>query len=89
MRIIEGFKLRNIAGETVVSGESIAQIDFRSLIVLNESAAYLWSNICDKEFDVPMLAKLLTKEYEVEMERAMVDAQTVAQSWIDAKIVTE
>ena len=39
MKIIEGFKMRTIAGESVVVGEGMAQINFNKLISLNSSAA--------------------------------------------------
>lgn len=73
----------------VVSGEGVAQINFSSLIVLNESAAYLWNKVSKSEFDVEMLAELLISEYEIDSEVAMADAQTIAEQWIEAKIVAE
>lgn len=45
MRIKEGFVLREIAGEKIVSGEGLNQINFNKMITLNPTAAYLWENI--------------------------------------------
>ncbi len=89
MKIIDGFTLRSVAGEMIVSGESIAQINFNKLISLNESAAYLWRSVEGKEFSVAMLAELLVQEYGIDSDRAMVDAKTIAQGWIEVGLVTE
>lgn len=70
MRIKEGFVLREIAGEKIVSGEGINQINFNKMMTLNPTAAYLWENILDKEFDNEMLATLLVEKYDVDYDTA-------------------
>ena len=42
MRIKEGFVLRTICGQHVVSGEGTANVNFSKLVSLNDSAAYLF-----------------------------------------------
>ena len=56
MRIIEGFRLRNVMGQATIVGEGVGQIDFNKLITLNESAAYLWQSVEGKDFDIATLA---------------------------------
>jgi hypothetical protein len=56
---------------------------------MNESSAYLWKNIQDKEFTPEDLQKLLTDEYEVDDETALKDAKTISQQWIKAGIAEE
>ncbi|MFI3265239.1 MAG: PqqD family protein [Rikenellaceae bacterium] len=87
MRIIDGFTLRSVAGEMIVGGESIAQVNFNKLISLNESAAYLWQEVVDSDFTIEQLAALLVSKYEIDQERAMTDASSVAQSWIEVGLV--
>ncbi|MFI3293621.1 MAG: PqqD family protein [Rikenellaceae bacterium] len=87
MKIIEGFTLRSVAGEMIVSGESIAQINFNKLIALNESAAYLWGKVVGSDFTVEMLAELLVAEYEIDPEVALADATAVAKSWADVGLI--
>ncbi|MFR9658121.1 MAG: PqqD family protein [Rikenellaceae bacterium] len=87
MRIIDGFTMRSVAGENIVSGESIAQINFNKLISLNESAAYLWSEVVGGDFTTEMLAELLITKYKIDSELALVDAKMVAQSWIEAGLI--
>ena len=89
MRIVAGFKLRNIMGQAAVIGEGVGQVGFDKLITLNHSAAYLWRNIESREFDVQLLAELLVSEYEVPYDVALKDAQIVAQGWLELGIVEQ
>ena len=81
MKIKEGFELRTICGEAIVVAHGRQNIDFSKIISLNESAAYLWGKVVGKEFDAPMLAHLLTEEYEVDEETALADAQKMMNDW--------
>lgn len=87
MRIVEGFKLRSVAGEMVVSGEGVNQINFNKLISLNSSAAFLWEKIAGIEFSVEQLADFLVDEYEIEMELALKDAKAIVERWLEVGIV--
>ncbi len=89
MKIIDGFTLRSVAGEMIVSGESVAQINFNKLISLNDSAAYLWQEVVGKDFTVAQLAELLMSKYDVDQELAIKDATAVAESWIKIGLVKE
>ena len=84
MKIKQGFELRTICGEAIIVAHGIENIDFSKIISLNESAAYLWRNVVDKEFDANTLAHLLTEEYDVDEATALADAQKVIQDWSDA-----
>ena len=50
MRIKKGFVLRRMCGEHVVTADSLEQINFNKLVTLNESAAYLWQAVEDRDF---------------------------------------
>ncbi len=88
MRIKEGFELRVICGETIVMGYGKENIDFSKIISLNESAAYLWRAVEGKDFDAPMLAHLLTEEYDVDEATALRDAEKVMNDWREAGLVS-
>ena len=49
MRIKDGFTMRSMVGQHVVIGEGIAQVNFNKMITMNDSAAYLWESVKDKE----------------------------------------
>ena len=89
MRIRKGFELREVCGEHIIVAYGLENIDFNKVISLNESAAYLWKNISDKEFTAETMADLLCQEYEVDAETAARDAQTLLDEWTRVGLVQE
>ena len=87
MKIVEGFRLREICGEFIIVPESTELVNFNKMIHLNATAAYLWEQVSGlEEFTVEQLAKLLTDKYEVSDEIALKDAEAIAQKWIEIGI---
>lgn len=86
MKAKTGFNLRNVCGEQVIVAEGRENIDFSNIISMNETSAYLWNAIQDKDFTIDDLVKLLTKEYDVDEQTARKDAQTLANQWLEAGI---
>lgn len=89
MRIKQGFKLRTVGSEYIVTGESLQHVDFNKLISLNTTAAYLWQEVEGKEFSVDTLAELLKQKYGIAIDVAIADASEVADKWIKAGIAEE
>lgn len=89
MRCVEGFVLRNIMGQDALVGEGINQVNFNKLITMNESAAYLWQSVGEKDFDISDLADLLMEKYDIDRKRAEMDAEKVVTQWIEVGVVKE
>lgn len=90
MKANEGFRLRPLGKEYIITGEGVAQIDFNKMIVLNESAAFLWQGICDgREFTAGDLADMLVGRYGIDLDTAVGDSAAIARKWIEAGIVSE
>ena len=87
MRIKEGFVLRTICGQNVISGEGTANVNFSKLVSLNDSAAYLFNAVGDGDFTAETLADLLLDEYDVDRETALKDAETLCAQWKEIGIV--
>ena len=87
MRIKEGFVLRTICGQHVVSGEGTANVNFSKLVSLNDSAAYLFKAVQGRDFTAETLADLLLEEYDVDRETALKDAETLCSQWTEIGIV--
>lgn len=87
MRIKKDFNLREVCGEYIIVAEGKENIDFCNIISMNESSAYLWKQVQNKEFDADTLTELLTDEYDVDKETAMNDVKALIKQWIDAGIV--
>ena len=89
MRIKEGFVLREILGEHVVSGEGLAQVNYSKLISLNDTAAFLWKAVEGKEFTEETLRDALLDEYEVEADRAAADVARLVSRWKEMGLIEE
>ncbi len=87
MRIVEGFKLRKICGESVVVPEGAKLVNFNKMLSLNETAAFLWESVQGKEFDAQTLSDLLSQRYEVAPERALSDARALLAKWQEVGVV--
>ena len=87
MKKKNGFNLRTVCGEKIIVAEGKENIDFSNIIVLNESAAYLWEKVSDNEFTAEEMAKWLTEEYDIDEETAKRDANTLAKQWMEAGII--
>lgn len=77
MKIKKGFNLREVCGEYIIVAEGKENIDFCNIISMNESSAYLWKQVQNKEFDADTLTELLTDEYDVDKETAMHDVKAL------------
>lgn len=87
MRIKEGFVLRTICGQSVISGEGSANVNFSKLVSLNETAAYLFKALQDKDFTPEMMADLLLEEYEVDRETALKDSEKLCEQWKEVGLI--
>ena len=87
MKIVEGFRLRDIMGQATVIGEGVNQVDFNKLITLNSTAAYLWKEVEGKDFNQADLADLLVMKYGIDEELAQKDAAAVLDKWIEIGLV--
>ena len=87
MKTKKGFNLRQVCGENVIVAEGVENIDFSSIISMNESSAYLWNNIQGKVFDKNDLVELLTLEYDVDADTAAKDVEALVAQWLKAGII--
>ena len=86
MRIKNGFVLREMCGENIITAEGIENVRFDKLISLNASAAYLWNELVGKDFTVEEMADLLVSRYEISKEVALKDSARLAEAWINAGV---
>ncbi len=89
MKKKSGFVLRQVCGENIIVAEGKENIDFSSIIAMNESSAYLWEKIGEDSFTPESMAIMLTEEYDIDNATALEDATTLARQWIEAGIIEE
>ena len=80
MKINSNYKLRSIAGETIVVNQGKTGTDMTRIISLNASAKLLYEQLLDKNFTLEDAANVLTDTYGIDHAQAMVDAG----KWVDA-----
>ena len=89
MRIKEGFVLRTICGQNVISGEGSANVNFSKLVSLNETATFLFNAVEGKDFTPEDMADALTEAYEVDRETALADSRKLCDQWIEIGIIEQ
>ena len=89
MKTKKGFNLRTVCGENIIVAEGLDNIDFSRIINLNESAAFLWKNIQEKDLDVDTLTSLITTEYEVDEQTARQDVVKLIDEWDKAGLINK
>ena len=72
MKIVEGFILKNIADTYVVVPLGTNTVSFRSIISLNESGAFLWSQL-ENDITEEQLLDAMLKEYDIDEATAKAD----------------
>lgn len=89
MKLREGFSLRNICGENVVTASGMENINFNKLLKLNSSAVFLWESFYGKEFEVQDLANALVAQYGIDNALAAKDSEAMVNQWREAGILDE
>ena len=57
------------------------------MISMNESAAFLWKALENKDFESDTLVDLLLEEYDITREVAEKDVATLLQTWKEADLI--
>lgn len=89
MKIKNGFELRKICGENIIVAHGVKNIDFTRLITLNESAAFIWDKVVDREFTEQDMVEVLLEEYDVERPQAEEDVKALLASWQEVGMVED
>ena len=80
MKINPNYKLREVAGETIVVNQGTTGMDMTRIISLNASAKLLYESLSEKVFTLEDAAAVLVSTYGISQEQALKDAQV----WVEA-----
>ena len=80
MKIKQEYKLREVAGETIIVNQGTVGVDMTRIISLNSSAKLLFQELGGKEFELEDAALVLVNHYGIASELAMTDAA----KWVDS-----
>lgn len=87
MKINSNYKLREIAGETIVVNQGVAGTDMTRIISLNTSARLLYEQLSGKEFTLEDAAKVLEDTYGIGHEQALADAEKWVKSLHNCNVI--
>lgn len=87
MKTLKGYTLRPLGMEFILVAEGLEAVDFSRMISMNESAAFLWKAVEDKDFEAETLVNLLMEEYGITQEVAEKDVASLLQTWKEANII--
>ena len=80
MKIKSNYKLRSVAGETIVVNQGVTGTDMTRIISLNASAKWLYEQLLGKDFELEDAVKVLEETYGIGREQAMTDAGKWAEA---------
>ena len=89
MKFKADYKVRKIAGESVIVRMGAHNVKMTTIISLNPTSEWLWEQLQGVEFNAEKVADLLTGEYDVEREVALKDATAWIASLQKAELVEE
>ena len=88
MRLISGFCLRNILGETIAVPSQEAARQLSGLASLNETGEFLF-RLLETEQTEQSLVNSLVDHYEVDIQTAAADVQSFVQILRDNNLLVE
>lgn len=89
MKIKPSFELRTICRENIIISHGRENINFTKIVSLNESAAYVWRAMLDKDFTLKDMCDAMMAEYEVEEDVAMRDCEELLKSWTEIGFIEQ
>lgn len=87
MRIKSNYKLREIAGATIIVKQGTRDIDLTHIISLNNSAKFLYEKFIGKEFTTEDVVNTLENIFHISHERAEKDAEIWVESMKECQII--
>ena len=80
MKIKSVYKLREVAGETIIVNQGTIGVDMTRIISLNSSAKLLFQELAGKDFTCEEAAQVLIDHYGISQELASKDAA----KWVES-----
>lgn len=89
MKTKKGYTLRPLGQEYILVAEGLDVADSTRMISMNSTAAFLWHEVEDQEFDAKTLADILIDNWKISPEMAECDVAALLKSWKEAEIVED
>lgn len=87
MKIRKGFKLKNISGQqTIVADRRIIK-NFSNVIVLNETAVFLWELISERNVTKQEMLELLLERFDISTVLALGNIDVFVKTMKENEII--
>ena len=86
MKLKSGFVLKTVGDNHIVVPVGAQTVDFRCMITLNETGAFLWKLLETEQTEETLVAALL-EEYDVTKDRAAADVAAFLTSLRDGSLL--
>lgn len=83
MKLRNDLILRHVGDDHIIVDPGQDMVDMSKVFNLNETAAWLWEELSDQEFDQVTIKNLLLERYEVTDSQAEQDATYLLQYFVD------
>ena len=89
MKLNSNFKLRHIAGETIIINQGTPDVDFTRIISLNSSHVFYGTSFAERNFSVDEVGCLLAKTYHIPVQQARQDAMAWVSSLKKCNVIID
>lgn len=89
MKTKKGYTLRPLGQEYILVAEGLDVADATRMISMNSTAAFLWMEVENREFDAQTLVDLLVENWNISPETAEKDVDVLLKSWKRAEVVED
>lgn len=86
MKLKEGYLLRDVAGVHLVVPIAERVIEFKGMMTLNETGAFLWKQMLEEQTEEKLL-ELLVEEFEVDRDTASQDMKEFINKLKDVNVL--
>lgn len=89
MKTKKGYTLRPLGQEYILVAEGLDVADATRMISMNATAAFLWEEVEDRDFDEQTLVDILIDNWDVSPETAKKDIAALLKSWRKAEVIVD
>ncbi len=88
VKIKDIYRIRQVAGESILMIVGRNPGDMTKVMAFNETALYLWDNLQGRDFEIADVVELLLQQYEIDDSTALKDATSWVQILREHSIVS-
>ncbi len=88
MKIKSGFIKRKIQDKYLVVATGDASKSYNNFIELNATASFIWDYIASG-YSLEQIAQKMVEEYQIDLQKAMIDAQKVIDILLKEGVICE